>query len=85
MKEQTLTAWSERVALARRFELLAHGLREGGLCPPWGTPYFQFDVFIIIDSLGKQDRGKVQVRITTTDELAGPVVGERLDPFSSRT
>ena len=57
---------------------------KGWLTDPRGAPSLDLNVFRIVESMGEQNRGEIDVRKVTTSEISCAISGQAFDPLCTR-
>ena len=80
----SLTRWPDGLALLGRLKVLLEGFLKGWLTDTRGAPSLELNVFGIVQSMGEEHRGEVNVCKVTTSEVSCAIVGEAFDPLCPR-
>jgi len=78
------TRWPDRFALLDRLKVLLESFLKGWLSDSWGAPSLELNVFRIVQSMGEEDGGEVNICKVATGEVSCTFSGEALDPFCAR-
>jgi hypothetical protein len=54
---------------------------KGRLADSWGAPSLELNVFGIVQPMGEQDRGEVNIRKVATSKIVCAIAGEGFDPL----
>lgn len=79
-----LTGWPDRFAFLGGLEVLFESFLKAWLCNTRGAPPLELNVVPVVDSMGKEDGGEVDVCIVAAREVCSAICGDVFYPFCTR-